>query len=132
MDVREFMICFQERYSDVDRFEVAEHQEIREFEDRLGVKLPLSFCTFLSEFSNGIFSLDCEPIGGISEESPCRAICKSHVILTDLPDKIHIGETEELIDSNRLIFFTMFDAVENSNDHLVFICEEESLITSIE
>ncbi|MBX4150728.1 hypothetical protein K1X09_25810 [Paenibacillus lautus] len=124
MDVREFMKCFQERYSDVDRYELAEHRDIRDFEDRLGVKLPLSFCTFLSEFSNGIFLLDCEPIGGISENSPCGAICKSHVILPDLPDKIYIRETDELIDSNRLISFTMFDAVENSNDHWVFLCEE--------
>ncbi|WP_433938512.1 SMI1/KNR4 family protein [Paenibacillus lautus] len=57
MDVREFMKCFQERYSDVDRYELAEHRDIRDFEDRLGVKLPLSFCTFLSEFSNGFFYL---------------------------------------------------------------------------
>ncbi len=92
-----------------------------EVEDRLGVKLPLLFCTFLSEFSNGIFLLDSEPIGGISEESPCEAICKSHVILPDLPDKIHTRETDELIDSNHLI---SFNAVENSNDHWVFICEE--------
>ncbi|OME89122.1 hypothetical protein BK123_27510 [Paenibacillus lautus] len=70
------------------------------------------------------FLLACEPIGGISEESPCGAICKSHVILLDLPDKIHIREKDELIDSNHLISFTMFDAVENSNDHWAFICEE--------
>ncbi|MGO4791348.1 SMI1/KNR4 family protein [Paenibacillus sp. 2KB_20] len=56
MDVREFINCIQERYPDVDRFELEDYQEIREFEDRLGVKLPLSFCTFLSEFSNGIFA----------------------------------------------------------------------------
>lgn len=31
MDVREFMICFQERYSDVERYELAEHRDIRDF-----------------------------------------------------------------------------------------------------
>lgn len=51
------MNCIQERFSDVDRFELEDHQEIRDFEDRLGVKLPLSFCTFLSECSNGFFYL---------------------------------------------------------------------------
>lgn len=124
MDVREFMNRFQERYPDVDGYELAEYQAIREFEDRLGVKLPLSFCVFLSEFANGIFLLDCEPIGGISEDSPCGALCKSHVILPDLPDKIRIRETDELIDSNCLISLTMFDAGENSNNHWVFICED--------
>lgn len=57
MNVREYMICFQERYFDVDRYELAEHRDIRDFENRLGVRLPLSFWTFLSEFSNGIFLL---------------------------------------------------------------------------
>lgn len=60
MDVREFMNRFQERYPEVDRFELEDHQGIREFEDRLGWGLPLSFCTFLSEFFND------EPIGELA------------------------------------------------------------------
>ncbi|GAA0843577.1 SMI1/KNR4 family protein [Paenibacillus glucanolyticus] len=124
MDVREFANRFQKRYPDVDRYEVADHQDISEFEGRLGMKLPQSFCTFVSEFSNGIFLLDCEPIGGVSEKSPCGTVSKSKVILPDLPDKIHIRETDEFIASHRLISLTMFDAVANSNDHWVFICED--------
>ncbi|MFE0556504.1 hypothetical protein ACFW1P_11325 [Paenibacillus sp. NPDC058910] len=54
------------------------------------------------------------------------------VVLPDLPDKIHNQETDELIDSNHLISFTMFDAVENSNDHWVFICEEGKTLTCFE
>lgn len=46
------------------------------------------------------------------------------MILPDLPDRIHIRETDEPSHSNRLTSFTMIDAVENSNDHWVFICEE--------
>lgn len=124
MEVREFINRFNEKYPDVDRFKLRNDREISVVEDRLGVKLPVSLCIFLSEFSNGIFLLDIEPIGGVSKESPCGELCKTKVILPDLPNVILIRETGELINSNRLISLTMFDAAQSSNDHWVFISED--------
>lgn len=124
MEVREFINRFNEKYPEVDRSILRKDEDISVIEDRLGVKLPLSLYIFLSEFSNGIFLLDIEPIGGLSKESPCGELCKTKVILPDLPDQILIRETGELINSNRLISLTMYDAAQNSNDHWVFICED--------
>ncbi|CAM3425360.1 MULTISPECIES: SMI1/KNR4 family protein [Paenibacillus] len=124
MEVKEFINLFNEKYPEVDRFELRNDRDISVLEEKLGEKLPFSLCTFLSEFSNGIFLLDIEPIGGANKESPCGELCKTKIILPDLPDQILIRETGELINSNRLISLTMFDASQNSNDHWVFICEE--------
>lgn len=124
MEVREFINRFNEKYPDVDRFELSNDRDIPMIEERLGLKLPVSLCIFLSEFSNGIFLLDIEPIGGASQESPCGELCKTNEILPDLPDQILIRETGELINSNRLISLTMFDPAQSSNDHWVFICED--------
>lgn len=124
MDVREFMHRFLDRYPDVDRFGIDGSREIEAFEAGIGVKLPQSYKQFISEFSNGIFLLDCEPIGGISEVSPCGQIRKSKMIIPDLPDRIWVRETGERFDADRLISLTTFDAAENSNDHWVFLCED--------
>ncbi|MBO2942827.1 SMI1/KNR4 family protein, partial [Paenibacillus sp. F411] len=122
--IREFINQFNKKFPDVDRFELRNYEDISVIEDSLGVNLPSSLLTFLTEFSNGIFLLDIEPIGGVSNESPCGRLCQTKVILPDLPDQILIRETGELIDSNRLISLTMFDAGESSNHHWVFICED--------
>ena len=71
MEVREFINRFNEKYPDVDRCELRNDEDISITEDSLGMKLPLSLRTFLTEFSNGIFLLDIEPVGGVAKESPC-------------------------------------------------------------
>lgn len=124
MSIHEFITQFIARYPDVDRFEVAKDEMIATYEETLGYGLPVSFVEFLKKFSNGIFFLDCEPIGGVSKDSPCGDICKVERIISDIPKEVLIVETNEWIESNRLISFTTFDAGEHSNNHWVFICED--------
>ena len=124
MTVIDFIEQFNERYPDVDRFDVATDDMITAYEKNLGFRLPISFVEFLKNFSNGIFLLDCEPIGGVSKDSPCGNICKVNTIITDIPHEVLLVETKESIDSNRLVSFTTFDAGDTSNNHWVFLCED--------
>lgn len=124
MSVNEFIAQFIERYPDIDRFEVATEEMISKYEETLGYCLPISFIKFLKKFSNGIFLLDCEPIGGVSKDSPCGDICKVKRIIPDIQSEVLIVETNERIESNRLLSFTTFDAGETSNNHWVFLCED--------
>ncbi|WP_391209678.1 SMI1/KNR4 family protein [Psychrobacillus sp. L4] len=124
MSVNEFMTQFIERYPDIDRFDCATDKMIAKYEEILGYRLPVSFMAFLKEFSNGIFLLDCEPIGGVSKDSPCGDICKVNRIIEDIPNELLIVETNERIESNRLLSFTTFDAGNISNNHWVFLCED--------
>lgn len=124
MLMKEFIECFNEKYPDVDRFDVITDEMIQEHEQMLTYPLPISFVEFLKNFSNGIFLLDCEPIGGVSINSPCNNIRKVNGIITDIPYEVLIVETNESIESTRLVSFTMFDAGDSSNSHWVFLCED--------
>lgn len=75
-------------YPDVDRFDIATEKLITAYEKTLGYQLPLSFVEFLMKFSNGIFLLDCEPIGGVSKKFPCSDIRKANCIITDIPNDV--------------------------------------------
>lgn len=124
MRIDEFIEQFNEKYPDVDRFDAASDEMIATYEETLGYRLPVSFVKFLKEFSNGIFLLDCEPIGGVSKDSPSGDICKVDRIIPDIPNEILVVETKEWIESKRLISFTTFDAGDHSNNHWVFIYED--------
>ena len=125
MELNEFIEQFNERYPDVDRNEVATEEMITEYEDKLGYPLPTSYKEFLLNFSNGMFFLDCEPILGVGNHTSCGDILPVNRILPDVPDKVLITETNENIECTRLISFTGFNAGELSNDHWVFICEDD-------
>ena len=124
MKVIEFIEQFQKRYPNEARYEGATDEMIATYEETLGFRLPVSFVEFLKKFSNGIFLLMSEPIGGVSKESDCGDICSVHGILPRVPDEVLIVETNEWVESNRLISFTMYDAGEVSNNHWVFLCED--------
>lgn len=121
---KEFINEFSDRVPPAERFDVATTSTISTFEEKLGYRLPSSYKEFLMEFSNGILLLGWEPIGGVDKDSPCGEICTVERIIPDVPSKVLIEETSELIDSNRLISLTMFDGGESTNDHWVFICED--------
>lgn len=121
--IDDFIEQFNEKYPDVDRFDVASDDMVALFEETLGYSLPESFVKFLKEFSNGIFLLDCEPIGGVSKDSP-NYIRKVNRIIPGIPNEILIVETKEWIESNRLISFTTFDGGDHSNNHWVFLCQD--------
>lgn len=125
MSTDEFIEQFNKVYPDAERFDGATDEMIKAYEKELGYQLPCSFVEFLKKFSNGIFLLDCEPIGGVSTDSPCGDICKVERILPDIPKEVVILETEENIESTRLVSYTMFDAGETSNNHWVFLCEDD-------
>ena len=57
--------------------------------------------------------------------SPCSDICKVNRIIPNIPNEVLIVETNESIESNRLVSFTMFDAGDLSNNHWVFLCEDD-------
>lgn len=122
MKTNEFIEQFNERRPNDERYEVATDEMIATYEETLGFRLPVSFVEFLKKFSNGIFLLNCEPIGGVNKDSP-NYIRKVKRIIPDIPNEVLIVETNELIESNRLISFTMFDAGDHSNNHWVFLCE---------
>ncbi|WP_407271154.1 SMI1/KNR4 family protein [Radiobacillus sp. PE A8.2] len=124
MNMDEFITQFHKRYPEVDRFNVATDDMVKRYEKKLGYRLPFSFVEFLKKFSNGIFLLDYEPIGGVSEDSPCSDIQNVNTILPNIPDEVFIVETNEHIASSRLISFTMFDAGDHSGNHWVFLCED--------
>lgn len=124
---KEFFNQFNERFPPAERFDGATEQMIVSFEESHGFLLPTSYKEFLMEFSNGIFLLAWEPIGGISGNSPCGMIGPVHKILPNIREKVLIEETNEEIGSNQLISLTTFDAGEVSNNHWVFICEEDSV-----
>lgn len=124
MNIQEFIVQFNELFPEVDKMEGATDNMIVACEQKLGISLPASFVAFLKEFSNGIFLLDWEPIGGVQEDSPCGEICKVNSILPDVPKEVVLAGSNERIDSDRLISFTLFDAGNTSNNHWVFICEE--------
>ena len=137
MFINEFIEHFNRKYPDIDRFDVATAEMIETYEKLLGYQLPSSFVEFLKKFSNGIFLLDCEPIGGVSIDSPCSDICKVNRIIPNIPNEVLIVEANESIESNRLVSFTMFDAGDSSNDHgysyvkMIFqtmIIESDSLV----
>ena len=127
MKINEFLEQFNARYPDVDRNNVATTEMITDYEDQFGYQLPTSFKKFLSNFSNGIFLLDCEPIGGVGSSTPCGDISLVNRNLPEIPPKVIVTETNEEIDSSQLISFTTYDASEQSNDHWVFICNEEGI-----
>ena len=124
MHISEFIKQFNNLYPDVDKFDVATDETIARYETMFGYHLPPSFIQFLKEFSNGIFLLDWEPIGGVSNDSPCGEICKVNNLIPDVPKEVIIVETNEIIDTERLVSFTLFDAGETSNNHWVFLCED--------
>jgi len=124
MSINEFINQFIEKYPEIDRIDVATDEMIATYEEILGYCLPVSFVEFLKKFSNGLFLLDCEPIGGVSKDSPCGDICNVDRIILDIPNEVLIVETNEWIESERLISFTTFDAGETSNNHWVFLCED--------
>ena len=68
--------------------------------------------------------MDSEPIGGVSKDSPYGDIDKVNRLLPDIPNEVLLVETNESIESTRLVSFTMFDAGECSNSHWVFLCED--------
>lgn len=124
MSVTEFIKQFNDMYPDAEKFDVATDEMISIYEEKIGYQLPVSFTYFLKKFSNGVFLLDWEPIGGVSKDSPCGDIRKVKSILPDIPQEVSIVDTDEKIASDRLVSFTLFDAGETSNNHWVFICEE--------
>ncbi len=124
MTIDGFIKHFNERYPDVDRFDFATDEMIAAYEKMLGYRLPIAFVEFLKTFSNGIFLLDCEPIRGVSKDSPCGDIDKVNRLLPDIPNEVLLVETNERIESTRLVSFTTFDAGDSSNNHWVFLCED--------
>ncbi|MEK4245326.1 SMI1/KNR4 family protein [Psychrobacillus sp. FSL K6-2684] len=124
MKISDFVREFKKTYPGQELYKVATEAEIASFEESIGILLPSTFKEFLRTFSNGILLLGWEPIGGVDEKSPCGAIRKSERIIYDLPSEVLTEETNELVDSARLITLTMFDGGESSNDHWAFICEE--------
>lgn len=87
MRINDFIEQFNEKYPDVDRFDVATDDMVALYEETLGYCLPESFVKFLKEFSN-IFLLDCEPIWGVSKDSPSGDICKVTVSRDDINHSI--------------------------------------------
>ena len=124
MNINKFIEQFNKKYPDVDRFDGATDEMIAVYEEMIGYQLPISFIGFLKRFSNGILLLDCEPIGGVCKESPCSDIRKVRCIIPDIPNDVLIVETTDLIESTRLVSFTMFDGGDFSNYHWVFLCED--------
>lgn len=124
MFIHEFIEQFSLKYPTIDKTEPASEEMICAYEKTLGYPLPPSFRLFLKHFSNGIFLLDCEPIGGVDDNSPCADIRNVHDLIPDIPSEVLLVETNEWICSATLISFTMFDAGDSSNNHWVFICDD--------
>ncbi|AEV69487.1 MULTISPECIES: SMI1/KNR4 family protein [Acetivibrio] len=125
MKVKDFINEINSIYPDIDKNEVASDVLISEKEKSLGYKLPKSFKTFLKEFSNGIMLLDAEPIGGVGEDddSPCGSIfLASSQIKKSI---INIIPTKETITPDKLIAFSLYDAMDSANNFWVFICDKE-------
>jgi hypothetical protein len=126
-------------YPDIDRTLGLTDAEIERTEERLKIRLPESYKTFVKEYSNGICLLDTEPIAGIGEpilyttnrsrepfpglEPPCGVINFASEILGDTENIVKIIPTTEVNNTNRLLSFTMGDTYEASNSHWVFICD---------
>jgi len=125
MKVKDFITEINNTYPDIDKNEVASDDLIGQKEKSLGYKLPNSFKTFLKEFSNGIMLLDAEPIGGVGEDddSPCGSIFLASSIIKK--NIINIVPTKETITPDRLIAFSLYDAMDSANHFWVFICDKE-------
>ncbi|MDW0117189.1 SMI1/KNR4 family protein [Sporosarcina thermotolerans] len=140
MKVKEFIKQYNERYPNKEfsnerlgRFPLGDRQRrateemIITHEEKLGFRFPPSFKEFLLEFSNGIILLGWEPIGGVGPNAPFAEICKVERIIPNIPSNVLILDTNEFVESNRLISLTMYDSRDISNDHWVFICEENAI-----
>jgi len=124
MNVREFIKEINVTYPDIDKNEVASDDLIHQKEMNLGFPLPDSFKTLLKEFSNGIFLLDSEPIGGVgdNEDSPCGAIfLASSQIKKNI---VELTPTKETVSSDKLIVFSLYDALDTANNCWAFICDK--------
>lgn len=112
-------------YPDIDKNEIASDDLINEKEISLGFKLPDSFKTFLKEFSNGIMLLDSEPIGGVGDDddSPCGSIFLASLQINK--NIIEITPTKETISPDKLIVFSLYDAMDSANHFWAFICDKE-------
>lgn len=141
MKVKEFIKQYNERYPNKefsserlggrfppgDRHEVATEEMIINYEEKLGFRFPPSFKEFLTEFSNGIVLLGWEPIGGVGTDVPCGDIRTVERTIPNIPNHVQILDTDEFVESNRLISLTMYDSGNISNDHWVFICEVNAI-----
>ncbi|MDN4607289.1 SMI1/KNR4 family protein [Sporosarcina highlanderae] len=143
MKVKEFIKEYKERYPNKefsserfggrfaygDRREVATEEMISAHEEKLGFRFPPSFKGFLMEFSNGIILLGWEPIGGVGPDVLPGQIGKVERIIPNIPNHVQVLDSDEyeFVESNRLISLTMCDQGDISNDHWVFICEENAI-----
>lgn len=125
MNINDFIREINAIYPDIDKNEVASDDLINEKEKSLGYKLPNSFKTFLKEFSNGIMLLDSEPVEGVGEDDdlPCGSI----FLASSRIDKriIHIIPTKGTITPDRLIAFSLYDAMDIANHFWAFICDKQ-------
>ena len=123
----EFDSCLNyllEKYSEIDRYELASLKDIELRESVLGITLPDSYKKFICIYSNGINLLDVEPIGGVSEYSPCGFIDFSDRIIPSLEEKVLLPDGT-FVPSNELICLTTGNNIDCSCTHWAFICNKE-------
>lgn len=125
MNINDFIKEINTIYPDIDKNEVASDDLINEKEKSLGYKLPNSFKTFLKKFSNGIMLLDSEPIGGVGkdDDSPCGAIFLASSRIEK--NIIKIIPTKETITPDKLIAFSLYEAMDIANHFWAFICDKQ-------
>lgn len=123
MNVREFIKEINIVYPHIDKNKVVSEKIIQCKEMSLGYKIPNSFKLFLKEFSNGIMLLDSEPVGGVGEGCPCGEIFLASKQINK--SIIEITPIKETISTDKLIVFSLYDAMDASNNCWVFICDKE-------
>lgn len=100
----------------------ATNKQIKDAEERLGVKLPESYKKFLCQISNGIILFNTESIA--AAEELCKTKDKLKGYFNKPMVKTKIKDAGE-IDSNKLISFTHGEFMDSSANQWVFICDKD-------
>lgn len=95
--------------------------QLQEAESRLSLNLPESYKKFLVSISNGIELFITEHIASTEELLKTNDVSKTHfnnLSAVKIKDR-------GLIDASRLVSFTLWEYVNSSTNHWVFICDKE-------
>lgn len=95
--------------------------QLQEAESRLGLSLPESYKKFLVSISNGIELFITEHIASTEELLKTNDVSKTHfnnLSAVKIKDR-------GLINASRLVSFTLWEYVNSSTNHWVFVCDKE-------
>jgi len=114
--------------------ELATDEMIRYSEEKIGIKLPKTYKTFLKEYANGNISLFAvEPLVSVGLKKKQKCFCGIRTsagysrLNPDYDNDCYIYPEERSVRLSQLIMLTYGDYFEFSNDHWAFICDKEYL-----